>query len=323
MSEFITRKKILVTGAAGFIGSNLARTLAERGHDVVGVDSFMKYDARMRPRLDGFELRELDLCEVDLDAALGGGYDEAYHMAAVVGVARVCENPALTIRNNTFSTIRFLDWARRAVRGRILFASSCENYASFYGTELLPIPTPENVFLGIRDIYHPRWSYAASKILGEVAFAHWGNEFAIVRYHNVYGPGMRSRHVIPELFSKIWRGVNPLVVVSASQTRTFCHVQDATAGTIAAMEHDAARGRVVNIGSLDKETTMGDLARLMVRVSGRAVEVKDAPDLEGSVSRRSPNVAFLRALLGKYEFTSLERGLQECWIWQEKSGWVA
>ncbi len=315
-------KRILVTGAAGFIGSNLARTLVDRGHTVIGVDSFLKYGGDTRPPRDGYELRELDLCDGNLDTALGSGYDEAYHMAAVVGVAKVCANPELTIRNNICSTIRFLDWARNAVKGRILFASSSENYASFYGTGLLPLPTPEDVFLGIRDIHHPRWTYAVSKILGEVAFAHWSQEFVIVRFHNVYGPGMRSRHVIPELFSKIWQGQSPLIVVSASHTRTFSHVRDAVIGTIAAMEHEAARARVVNIGSGGNEITMGALARLMVQVSGRAIEVQDAPALEGSVDRRNADITFLRGLLGDYEFTPLEQGLSECWAWQEKSGWV-
>jgi nucleoside-diphosphate-sugar epimerase len=317
-------KKILVTGAAGFIGSHLAHTLAERGHSVTGVDSFLKFAGERRSvPSEGFELVELDLCDADLGAQLGKDWDEAYHLAAVVGVAKVCANPQLTIRNNAISTIRFLDWAREAVGGRVLFASSCENYASFYGTDLLPMPTPEDVYLGVRDIYNPRWSYAVSKILGELAFIHWDQEFSIVRYHNVYGPAMYSRHVIPEIFSKIWQDMNPLKVVSASQTRAFCHVRDAAEGTIAAMERDAAKGRVVNIGSHDEDITIGDLARRMVETSGRDIRVVDAEDLPGSVSRRRPDVRFMDELLGDHRFTSLEDGLAECWAWQEETGWVA
>ena len=319
----MSKKKILVTGAAGFIGSNLARTLVERGHDVIGVDSFMKYGDGPRPEIEGFEIIEADLCAGDLEAKLGGSYDEAYHIAAVVGVAKVCENPDLTVRNNSYSTIRFLDWARSAVDGRILFASSCENYASFFGTDLLPVPTPEDVFLGVRDIHNPRWTYAVSKILGEVAFANWGKAFSIARYHNVYGPEMHSKHVIPELFSKIWQGVNPLHVTSASHTRSFSHVRDAVAATIAAMEEPAALGRVVNVGSGDDEISMGDLARLMVQVSGRDIEVRDAPELPGSVSRRRPEVSFMKSLLGDHRWVPLREGLEECWAWQRESEWVA
>lgn len=320
-------KRVLVTGAAGFIGAHLARALAERGDEVVGVDSFMKHAGRARPRRAGreagFELRELDLCEADLAARLGGGYDEAYHLAAVVGVERVCADPALTVRNNALSTLRFLDWAGAGVRGRVLFGSTCENYAALGGTALVPVPTPEDVFLGVRDIRHPRWSYAASKILGEVAFAHRGGPFAIARYHNVYGPAMYSRHVIPELFSRLWQGESPLRVASAAHTRTFCHVRDAVAGTIAAMEAPEAENCVVNVGSDDAEIAIGELARRMVRVSGREVGVLDAPAVDASVARRRGDVAFLRRLLGAYAFVPLESGLRECWQWQQETGWIA
>jgi UDP-glucuronate decarboxylase len=320
-------KRILVTGAAGFIGSHLARELAGRGHEVVGIDSFMKYAGKARPRPAGsearFELRELDLCEADLAARLGSGYDEAYHMAAVVGVERVCADPALTLRNNALSTLRLLDWARAGVRGRVLFGSTCENYAALGGTGLVPVPTPEDVFLGLREIRHPRWAYAASKILGEVAFAHRGGPFAVVRYHNVYGPAMYSRHVVPELFSRIWQGEDPLRVASASHTRTFCHVRDAVAGTIAAMEARAAENAVVNVGSDDAEIAMGELARRMVRISGRAARVVDAPAVDASVARRRGDIAFLKRLLGPYAFVPLESGLAECWQWQLQAGWIA
>jgi nucleoside-diphosphate-sugar epimerase len=175
----------------------------------------------------------------------------------------------------------------------------------------------------VRDIHNPRWTYAASKILGEIAFANWGQEFAIARYHNVYGQAMHSKHVIPELFSKIWQGLNPLLVTSASHTRTFCHVRDAVASTIAAMEEPAAQGRVVNVGSGDDEISMGDLARRMVRISGRDIEVRDAPELPGSVSRRKPDVTFLQSLLGNHRCVSLQEGLEECWAWQRQTEWVA
>jgi len=319
----VGRKRILVTGAAGFIGSSLARELAARGHRVTGVDSFLKYPPGERPVTDGFEMRELDLCSDDLDAALGRGYDEAYHMAAIVGVERVMADPALTVRNNTYSTLRFLDWAREGVAGRVLFGSTSENYASFFGTGLLPLPTPEDVFIGVRDIRHPRWAYAASKILGEVAFAHRGAPFCIARYHNVYGPAMRSRHVIPELFSRIWQGADPLPVASASHTRTFCHVRDAVAGTIAVMESAQALDRVVNVGAAGTEITIGELARRMVRVSGRATRVADAPAVDGSVQRRCGDVTLMHRLLGAHEFIPLEQGLRQCWQWQEESGWIA
>lgn len=323
MNPSFRKKRILVTGAAGFIGSNLAMILSAQGHEVIGVDNFMKYPKDIRPQFADFDLREADLCGPDLMRVLGNGYDEAYHLAAVVGVEKVCKEPKLTLRNNTLSTIGFLEWASEAVSQRVLFASSCENYAPFFESDQLPIPTPEDVFIGIKEIQHPRWTYSTSKIWGEVAFAQWGIPFTVVRYHNVYGPAMNSRHVIPEIFSKIWQGVNPLKVVSAAHTRAFCHVRDAVAGTIATMEGAGSLGQVVNVGSDGCEISMGDLARMMVKVSGRQIIVEDQPGLSGSVSRRAPDISRLHGLMGDYNFTQLEEGLRECWEWQERAKWIA
>jgi len=219
--------------------------------------------------------------------------------------------------------MRFLDWARTAVSGRVLFTSSCENYASFFESGLLPVPTPEDVFLGVKDITNPRWTYAASKMWGEVAFAQWGHDHTIVRFHNVYGPAMYSRHVVPEVFSKIWQGVSPLLVPSAGHTRTFCHVRDAALQTVTAMEHPDSLNRVVNIGSDDDEITIGDLVRRMVKISGRDVPVEADEDVRGSVSRRRADLTFLRTLLPEHRLTSMDDGLQECWDWQVANRWIA
>lgn len=316
-------KKILVTGAAGFIGRQLANELTRRGHQVTGVDSLLKSTGDTLPPSE-FPLVQADLCDADLAEVLGDDFDEAYHLAAIVGVAKVCANPELTLRVNTISTFRFLDWARNSVRGRTLFASSCENYASFFGTDCLPMPTPESVYLGIKDIHNPRWTYAASKILGELAFAHCGSEFSIVRYHNVYGPAMYSKHVIPELFSRIWQGESPLRVQSPADTRSFCHIRDAVAGTIAAMESDASRGKVVNVGSDDQDIAIADLARRIVAISGRNTPVEGGAEVRGSVSRRLPDVGVMRGLMDtNYSFVTLDDGLRSCWDWQRSTGWIA
>ena len=119
------------------------------------------------------------------------------------------------------------------------------------------------------------------------------------------------------------QGIDPLQVVSASHTRVFCHVRDAVAGTIAAMEADLDDGHVVNIGSPAEEITIGELAEQMVTISGRDIRLDAAEDVPGSVQRRRPDVALMDSLLGGHRYTTLEEGLQECWAWQQETGWIA
>jgi len=322
----------LVTGAAGVIGFALARELLERGDAVVALDSFKKggkEDLAALARDAGGRLQviETDLARLPLDApssssanvlgiALRGRFDAIFHFAAIVGVRYVTEHPYETMWVNMRSTLHLLDFARREGCGALFFASSSENYASGADAGTVPVPTPEEVPLGIGDSALPRWSYAASKIAGESALFAAAREGAftpvVVRFHNVYGPRMGPTHVIPEMLERCTRRVDPFPVFGVDQTRSFLHADDAARALVlvlgAARE---GRGGVINVGA-PKEISIGELARVVFEVTGHRPKLELHPAPPGSVRRRVPDVSKLNAL-GFAPRVGLEEGVRECW----------
>jgi UDP-glucuronate decarboxylase len=199
-----------------------------------------------------------------------------------------------------------LDWMVASGSRRLFFASTSENYAGGYDVGVVPVPTPEDIPLVIKDITNPRFSYAISKIWGEMATCFYASRYGfsaiIGRYNNVYWPRMGYEHVIPELTRKIVEG--PLPVMSPDQKRAFCHVADAVRATHELMNLDTAGATVVHIGDDRQENTIGDLARRLLALAGRP------PD-----SLPLPALGRLRQLIGFEPAVTLDQGLAETFAW--------
>jgi len=314
-------KTDIVTGAAGLIGFEVCRELLARGSRVVAVDRF---DKGGRADLEALRARypgRIEVLEADLGrdagrlaAAWGEGVRGVFHLAAIVGVRAVESEPFKTLDVNLRSTLDVLALARERGCKSVFFASSSENYAAGVAHGRVPVPTPEEVLIGIDDPSLPRWSYAASKIAGESAVfsAARGAGFLplVGRFHNVYGPRMRPTHVVPELLERCARRVDPFPLWGAEQTRSFLHVHDAARAVVLLAER--ATAGVYNIGSA-VETPIEQLAELCFTISGhhpRTLERRPAP--LGSVARRVPDVSKLAAL-GFAQGIDLDAGLRECW----------
>ena len=314
--------RILVLGGAGFIGHHLAARLAGEGHALTLVDDFSRGQAdaalaalRARPSV---VFHRADLTRTGALDALPRDWEQVYMLAAVVGVRNVERDPARVVRVNTLALLNVLEWLPG--RGETLFFSSTsEAYAGGVSNGTVPVPTPEDVPLSVPDPAAPRWAYAASKILGEVAVLHEArarNLRAIVgRFHNIYGPRMGADHVIPELALRALRREDPFALYGAEQRRAFCHVADAVEAMIRLVGTEAAWGRVVNIGNDAEETRIGDLARLILDGAGFAPAIQHLPAPPGSVARRCPDLSRLRALTGYQPKVSLAAGVHETFDW--------
>ncbi len=315
--------KVLITGAAGFVGCHLATELCQReGYDLTLVDNFVRgrHDVDLATLLDHPNVRLIsaDLASPTAFEQLGTGYDHVYHLAAIIGVQNVLSRPWDVVRINALTTLYLLEWFAAGGGEKLLFSSTSEAYAWTQKFHELPIPTPEDVPLALTEISNARSSYAGSKIFGELAITHAcataGKSFAIVRYHNVYGPRMGFEHVIPQLYERTLAGENPLVVYSPDHSRAFCYISDAVAATIAAMESDAANGVTLNIGT-DAEVTIGELAqRILAKVNpGATIEPREAA--HDPILRRCPDISRARQVLGYTPRVSLDEGLEKTFAW--------
>jgi nucleoside-diphosphate-sugar epimerase len=310
--------KILVTGSAGFLGYHLARTLADdAANQIVCVDSGIRgafddaYEALgARPNVERYDI---DLNDPAAVAALPDDIDLIYHLAALNGTQNFYERPFEVVRCCTLPTLNLLQKYGPLKRlQRFVYAGTSESYASTVTRFGWPVPTAEDVPLGIDDVFNPRWSYAMGKMHGEIATItgcnQYGINFSVIRYHNAYGPRMGDKHVVPDFYNRARNGV--FALYGYEDTRSFIYVDDAIAATMAVANADGAKGQVVNVGG-SREITMLELGQIMMQVAGFTGEIEKHPSPKGSVKRRCPDVTKLRQLTGYEESWTLEGGLKE------------
>jgi len=316
-------KKVLILGGAGFIGFNIAKHLTEnRDYQITIADNFMKKnrDAEFDQLVSEYNIKviEDDFSYPEAYEKLDNNYDQVYMMAAFVGVDNANNKPHEVIRINTSLTLYTLEWIRRSTIGKVVFASTSENYAGTIDAFGYTIPTPEEVPLTIQNIAHPRFTYAVTKILGESGFLNYakmlGFETTIIRYHNVFGPRMGFNHVIPHLVIRFRNGEDPFKVYGHDQTRDFCYITDAVLGTVLAMETPGTNGEIYHLGT-QVEITIGEL----IHYTGELMNFKgtyiNAPTYPGSVSRRSPDTTKSKKQLGFSSKVSWQEGLKKTVDW--------
>lgn len=305
----------LVTGAAGLMGYAVTRRLLADGERVVAVDRRASEELGVLAAAHPDRLRVIaqDLTDPDLDLP-AERFRSVNHFAAVLGVAYVEDHPYETVAANTRGVMAVLDHACSHGTDAFLFASSSEAYAFGVASGTVPLPTPEDVPIGVADPALPRNAYAASKIAGETAVfgaaRPAGFRPVVVRLHNVYGPRMRPTHVIPAMLARCRAAEDPFPVHGLNETRAFLYVDDAARAWATLIE--SSSDGVVHVGAED-ETRIGDLLELVFEVTGhRPTEVVERPTPAGSVARRVPDVSRLRAL-GFAPEVSLADGVARCW----------
>ena len=246
-------------------------------------------------------------------------YDYVYMLASVVGVKYTEEIPEELIRINTSLIFNTLEWIKNSKCKKLLFSSTSECYAGTVDKFNYKVPTPENVPLCIENIKNPRFTYAITKMLGESAFYNYskayGFEAVIVRYHNVYGPRMGFKHVIPQVTQRFLSGEKNFKIYGHNQTRSFNHINDAVNGTIGAMESVNTNGEIIHIGDMQSEISIEELVKYigdLFKYDG-GYKYSNAP--EGSVSRRCPNTTLANKLYGYSPRVSWKKGVKETVEW--------
>lgn len=315
--------KVLLIGGAGFIGQNIAAQLSSRPDTQITIADNLfrgKLDDVLQGLVDsGVKLIVDDFTELSSFDKLESDYDQVYMLASVVGVKYTEEIPHELIRINTSLIMNTLDWMSKSTCKKILFTSTSENYAGTIESFGYQVPTPEDVPLCIQDIGHPRFTYAVTKMLGESAFLNYARvypfEATIVRYHNVYGPRMGFKHVIPQVVQRFVDGEQPFEVMGHDQTRSFNYIDDAVAGTMLAMDSAAANGEIFHIGDSKAEITIETLIRYIGELCGYEGEFNMGENHSGSVSRRCPDTQKAESLLGYQPVTEWQDGVKSTVEW--------
>jgi UDP-glucose 4-epimerase len=321
--------RILVTGGAGFIGSNLVDALMERGHDVTVIDNLsVGKVSSIEHHLasDRFHFVNDSILSVDTLERLIRQVDLIYHLAAVVGVKYVVDDPVSAIVTNVRGTENVLELAFK-YWVRTVIASSSEIYGK---STQVPLQEDSDRLLGPTTI--GRWSYSDAKAIDEyfaLAYAKKGLPVTVVRYFNAYGPRLDPRgygSVIAKFITQALQGEPMTVYDNGQQTRCFTYVADTVEGTIRAAPLPQAGGRkggagqVFNVGS-NRETSINELTQLIRKLTGSTSEIVHVPyetaygpEFE-ETRRRVPDVTRAREALGFEAQTELEQGLRWTLEW--------
>jgi UDP-glucose 4-epimerase len=324
----IDKKKIVVTGAAGFIGSHLCDALLDRGHSLVGIDNLsmgqmenIQHNLR-HPRFSFFKEDVRNM--VGLRSGCEGA-DVIVHLAAYK-IPRY-GNALETLLINNEGAKNVLEIAKD-LRCKVVLASTSDVYGK---NPFLPFREDNDLVIGPSDI--KRWSYAVSKLFDEhLCFAYqeaYNFPVSILRFFGSYGP----RHHLswwggPQsvFITQILRDEEISIHGDGSQTRSFTYISDTVSGIVAAIEKEAANGQIINLGNTH-EITILQLAHLIKHLIGtpEPIRLKFIPyaNISGAkyedVMRRVPDVTKARELLGVEANVDLEEGLSYTIAWQKKT----
>ena len=306
--------RVLVAGGAGFIGSHLCESLLAAGHEVIAVDNLATGRAANVAHLA--EHPRFTLVRADVTEPLPEGVppvERIYHLASPASPnaespRSYLQLPLETAAANTTGTQRLLERARRD-GARLLFASTSEAYGD---PEVHPQP---ETYRGNVSTTGPRAIYDEAKRFGETLVAAYHRAYGVdartVRIFNTYGERMdpEDGRVVVNFIIQALRGEPLTIYGDGTQTRSFCYVADLVRGLVAVMEAEGMAGEAFNLGNPD-ERTIADFAATIQRICRVELPIEHRPLPTDDPTRRCPDIAKARRLLGWSPQVGLEEGLR-------------
>jgi UDP-glucuronate 4-epimerase len=314
-------RKVLVTGGAGFIGSNLVRKLLAEGEwQVTNLDNFDPfYDKSIKEKNladllvhPNHEFVQGDIRDADdLSSKLHGGYDVIVHLAAKAGVRPSLEDPAGFMRTNVEGTLNMLELAKEWGTKQFVFASS----SSVYGVNP-NVPWSEE-----DNLLQPISPYASTKIEGELMGNVYsklhGIRFIGLRFFTVYGPGQRPDLAIHKFTRMIMEGKTIPVFGDGSTRRDYTFVDDILQGIRASMDYTESEYEIINLGN-HNTVQLHELISAIENVLGKEAVKEVLPEQPGDVPQTFASVEKAKRLLGYEPTTNIDQGLPifRDWIMQ-------
>ena len=304
--------RYLITGGAGFIGSNITDELVRRGHDVVVLDDLSSgRDSNLAGIRSKIDLRIASITDLAAVQSACQKVDYVIHLAARTSVPRSVKDPLETNRVNIDGTLNVLVAARDAKVHRFVYAAS----SSAYG-ETPTLPKVETM------PSEPISPYGVTKYVGELyaqVFGRvYGLENASVRYFNVFGP----RHdptsqysgVLSRFMLALIEGKSPTVYGDGEQSRDFTYIDNVVDETLRACEAQGASGRVFN-GGTGVRITLNQVLKMLEKISGQKIQAQYDPPRKGDILHSQADISLARKILGYEPKVNFEEGIERTWAW--------
>ncbi len=300
-----SRKRILVTGGAGFLGSHLVDRLIEQGHEIVCVDNFFtgaKRNLEQHHANPRFEIIRHDVC-----FPLKVEVDEIYNLACPASPPHYQHNPVYTIKTSFLGAMNMLGLAKR-LKCKIFQASTSE----VYGDPAVH-PQTEDYWGNVNPI-GTRSCYDEGKRSAETLFFDYhrqhGVDIKVARIFNTYGPRMHPKdgRVVSNFITQALAGENITIYGDGSQTRSFCYMDDLIEGFLRLMESDRSLTGPVNLGN-PSEFTMLELAEKVLQLTDSTSKIIHMPLPADDPKQRQPDISLARAKLGWEPKVALADGL--------------
>jgi UDP-glucuronate decarboxylase len=298
--------KILVTGAAGNIGSELTTALTQRKECfVVGVDNLLTGNVSKLPYSinENFKFIKADINSRNEVSSIMTSYefDYVFHYAAVVGVQRTLQNPVMVL-NDVQGIKNILDLSKNTGVKRVFYSSSSEVYGE-------PVEFPQNEKT---TPLNSRLPYAIVKNLGEAFlrayYQEFGLNYTIFRFFNTYGPKQSEDFVVSKFIKQAIEDKELSINGDGGQTRTFCYIKDNIEVTLKCLFENKCLNDVMNVGN-DQEIKIVDLAKKIIALTNSKSFIVHKPALEeGDMTRRMPDICKMKIILGR-DLTSLDEGI--------------
>lgn len=312
--------RVVVTGGGGFIGAYLVKRLVSDGWDVAVVDTMVRGDAsRFAEVADDVELVTCDVRDQEALERAFAGAEVVMHLAAINGTENFYKRPELVLDVGLRGALAVVNAGRNAGVPDLVVASTAE----VYQTPAI-VPTPETIPLMLPDSLNPRYSYGGSKIVSELIAFNFAQEHyrqvQVFRPHNVYGPNMGWKHVVPQFIIRAAAGRDATsgaavpfeIQGDGTETRAFCFVDDIVSGMLTMYQYGGHR-EIYHIGN-DEEVSIRGLAGRIGKTLAVDLEIRPGEAAEGGTPRRCPDITKMRRL-GYQPSVTLDEGLERTAAW--------
>jgi UDP-glucuronate 4-epimerase len=311
--------RIVVTGAAGFIGSHTCERLLTLGHKVVGIDSFDDYlypesvKRRTAAAMTGLRIVEANICDRDaIGDVITEDTDVVCHLAALAGVRPSLAEPLRYVRTNVEGTGVIIERMRALGLQKLVFASSSSVYGAKPGANVAAFREDDPCLT-------PASPYAATKRMNELQLSTYRDLFGLgvfaLRFFTVYGPRQRPDMAIAKFVDAISRGKPITLFGDGSSRRDYTYIDDIVSGVVAAIESvEPKRYEIYNLGGTGT-ISLGELVSTIERIVGKPAIIDRKPDQPGDVPITFANIDRARHAFGYEPTTTPEQGIARYWEW--------